>query len=125
MSFSVHDATLADCPTLATVSLAAFKDDPIVGYLARDVLPDVFQAYQCQQYQRRLQTSALNGLRVFKVVDDETEWVVLNAHIETGNECVTQWLDEPSVSTIIHKVLLPLTNPETLSPSRGGSIRTA
>ena len=67
---------MADCPALATISLAAFKDDPIVGYLAKDVQPDIMDAYQCQQYRRRLETSALNGLRMFKVVDDETGWVI-------------------------------------------------
>lgn len=76
MKFSVHDATIADCPALANISLAAFKDDPLVGYLARDVQPDIMYAYHCQQFQRRVESSSLNGLRVFKVVDDETGWVV-------------------------------------------------
>ena len=81
MTFSVHVATIADCPALATVSLAAFKDDPIVGYYARNVRQNDLYAYQCQQYRRRFQTSSLNGLRVFKVVEDETGWVMFMLHI--------------------------------------------
>lgn len=75
MKFSVHVATLADCPALAAVSLAAFKDDPVVGYFARDVPADFSYAHHCQTYQWRFQTSSLNGLRVFKAVDDETGYV--------------------------------------------------
>ena len=81
MKYKVHDATIADCPALASLSLAALKDDPLVGYLARDVPPDVMYAYHCQQYERRFQTSILNGLRVSKVVDDETGWVNFAIHI--------------------------------------------
>lgn len=76
MKFSIHDATIADCPALATISLAAFKDDPLVGYLARDVQPDTMYAYHCQQFQRRLETGSLYGLRVVKVVDDDTGCVI-------------------------------------------------
>ncbi|KAF6241891.1 hypothetical protein HO173_000603 [Letharia columbiana] len=76
MKFSVHAANSADCPALATLSLAAFKDDPIVGFYAKNVPPDIMHAYQCQQYRRRLQTSSLNGLKVFKVVDDDTREIV-------------------------------------------------
>ena len=76
MKISVHIATVADIPALSTVSLAAFKDDPCVGYLARNVPPDVMFAYQCRLFEWRLRTSALNGLEVFKAVDEETGWVI-------------------------------------------------
>ena len=76
MTFSVQVATLADVPALTTVSLAAFKDHPIIGDLARDVPPEIFYTYQCQQYQQRFHTSPLTGVRVFKAIDDETGWVV-------------------------------------------------
>ena len=92
MKFSVHAANLADCPVLTTLSLAAFKDDPIVGFYAKNVPPDIMHAYQCQQYQRRLQTSSLNGLKVFKVVDDETRWVTFALHIGTRDNHLKRWL---------------------------------
>ncbi|KAM0803709.1 hypothetical protein BDR22DRAFT_839683 [Usnea florida] len=72
MKFSVQIATVADIPALSTISLAAFKDDPCVGYLARNVPPDKMFAYQCQLYEWRFRTSSLNGLQVFKAVDEET-----------------------------------------------------
>lgn len=75
MKFSVQIATVADIPALSAVSRAAFKDDPCVGYLARNVPPAMMQAYQCQQNEWRFRTSALNGLKVFKAVDEETGWV--------------------------------------------------
>lgn len=71
MKFSVNDAIAADCPSLAPISLAAFEKNPMVEYLARDVQPDSTYTYQSQQHQRSLETSSLNGLRFFKVVDDE------------------------------------------------------
>ncbi len=77
MAFSVHPATPSDIPALASVSLAAFDDDPIVGYLARDVPPDILYAYQCQQFRRRFDGSELTGLRVFKVVEGATGCVGL------------------------------------------------
>ena len=72
MKFSVHIATIADIPALSTVSLAAFKDDPCVGYLGRNVPPDKMFAYQCQVFEDRFRTSSLTGLKVFKAVDEET-----------------------------------------------------
>lgn len=72
MKFSVHVASIADCPALATVAIASFKDDPVMGYLSRSVPSDVFETYHCQEWQQRLQQSSLNGLRVFKAVDDDT-----------------------------------------------------
>lgn len=89
MTFSVHVATIVDCPALATVSLAAFKNDPIVGYYARDVQSDVLYAYQCQQYRRRFQTSSLNGLRVVKIVDSGTGWVIIILHIGMHDKHLT------------------------------------
>ena len=76
MPFSIHVASIADCPALVTVWVAAFNDDPIVGYLSRHVAPDVSYAFRLQVYERRFQGSALSGLRVFKVVDKATGWVV-------------------------------------------------
>ena len=76
MPFSIHIASIADCPALVTIYLAAFNDDPIVGYLSRHVAPDVSYTFRLQYYERRFQGSALNGLRVFKVVDEGTGWVV-------------------------------------------------
>ena len=76
MKFSVQTATVADIPALSTVSLAAFKDDPCVGYLARNVPPDKMFAYQCQNFEWRFRTSSLNGLKIFKAVDEETGWVI-------------------------------------------------
>ena len=76
MPFSIHVASIADCPALVTVYLAAFNDDPIVGYLSRHIAPDVSYAFRLQGYERRFQGSALSGLRIFKVVDEATGWVV-------------------------------------------------
>lgn len=76
MKFSVHVASIADCPALATVAIASFKDDPVMGYLSRSVPSDVFETYHCQEWQQRLQQSSLNGLRVFKAVDDDTGDIV-------------------------------------------------
>lgn len=76
MPFSIHVASIADCPALVTVWVAAFNDDTIVGYLSRHVSPDVSYAFRLQVYERRFQSSALSGLRVFKVVDEATGWVV-------------------------------------------------
>ena len=76
MKFSVHIATVADIPALSIVSRAAFKDDPCVGYLARNVPPDMMQAYQCLKNEWKFQTSSLNGLKMFKAVDEETGWVL-------------------------------------------------
>lgn len=72
MTFSIHPATIADIPAIVTLSHAAFKDDRLVGYLARDVAPDLSYAHHCQEYERRFKTSALNGLVLFKAVDDDT-----------------------------------------------------
>ena len=83
MKFSVQIATVADIPALSTVGLAAFKDDPCVGYLARNVPPDKMFAYQCQRSEWRFRTSALNGLKVFKAVDEETGWVIVYSHKNT------------------------------------------
>ncbi|KAL9065393.1 MAG: hypothetical protein Q9161_008249 [Pseudevernia consocians] len=76
MKFSVHIATVADIPALSIVSRAAFKDDPCVGYLARNVPPDMMQAYQCLKNEWKFQTSSLNGLKMFKAVDEETGEIV-------------------------------------------------
>ncbi|CAD6567937.1 MAG: hypothetical protein ASARMPRED_001193 [Alectoria sarmentosa] len=76
MTFSVHEATIADCPAFTTISLAAFKNDPIIACLTRNVPPDVLYAYQKQQYHQRLQPSSLNGCKSFKAVDDETGEIV-------------------------------------------------
>ncbi len=75
MAFSVYPANPSDIPALTTVGLAAFDDDPIVGYLARDVPPDVMYAHQCQQWRRRFDGSELTGMRVFKLVEGGTGWV--------------------------------------------------
>ena len=72
MTFSVLDATIADCPALATLGVVAFKDDILLQPLARNVPPDVYYAYLCRMSERRLQTSSLHGLHIFKAVDDET-----------------------------------------------------
>ena len=76
MPFSIRAATITDCPALVTISFAAFNDDPIVGYLSRHVAPDASYAFRLQRFERRFQSSALSGLRFFKVVDEGTGWVV-------------------------------------------------
>ncbi len=91
MTFSVHVATLADVPALATVSRAAFKDHPIVGYLGRDVPPEIFYTFLCQQYQQRFHTSPLTGVRTFKAIDDETGWVVFTLPIGIRDTQETQY----------------------------------
>lgn len=72
MPFTLQPATPSDIPSLATVSLASFHDDPIVGYLSRNVPSDVLYEYQLAQYKRRFEASELTGLRVWKVVDEES-----------------------------------------------------
>ena len=69
--FTIHPATISDSPALATLSLAAFEDDPVVGYLTRDVAPDERYAYHLVTYRRRFEASDWTGLKVFKAVDEE------------------------------------------------------
>lgn len=105
MKFSVHIATMADCPAFAALSVAAFKDDPMVGYLTRDVPPEILHTYQCQRYERLLETSALNGLKVFKAVDDDTGWVVFTVHVGIRIRCLAWCLEVPSgFGKQIHRV---------------------
>ena len=98
MKYSVHNATVADIPALSTISLAAFKDDPCVGYLARNVPPGKMFAYQCQLFEWRFRTSSLNGLKVFKAVDEETGWVIQynTPHHNTQLKNMTHELQERS-----------------------------
>lgn len=119
MKFSVHAANSADCPALATLSLAAFKDDPIVGFYAKNVPPDIMHAYQCQQYRRRLQTSSLNGLKVFKVVDDDTRWVISALHIGTHDNYLKRWLEAlPGFKDHSHRIRMLTDNREIVAVAR-------
>ena len=75
MSYTIHPATLADLPDIVAIWDAAFKNDRIIGQLMPNVPLDLKRAYDIEWYRRMFDMSHLNGLRFFKAVDENSEFV--------------------------------------------------
>ncbi len=72
MSFSVHPATIADSSARANIFIAAFKDDPIIGLLTRDVSSETLFAWARSRNELAFQEGSFNNIKHFKVVNDNT-----------------------------------------------------
>lgn len=72
MSFSVYPATIADSAARANIFIAAFKDDPIIGLLTRDVPPETLFAWARSRNESAFQEGSLNNVKHFKVVNNDT-----------------------------------------------------
>ncbi|KAL8837230.1 MAG: hypothetical protein Q9170_002603 [Blastenia crenularia] len=72
MPFQVLPASASDIPEIAVIHHDAFKDDPIIGYLMRNVKLEVKQAYDKQYFEKSFTRMDLTGSVCHKVVDTET-----------------------------------------------------
>ena len=70
MSYNILPVTLTDLPDIAAICDAAFKDDPIVGHLMSNVLPEVKQAHDMHYWENQLVMSEYNGMTLRKLVDE-------------------------------------------------------
>lgn len=71
MSYNILPVTPADLPDIVAVFHAAFKDDPHVGQLMPNVLPEVKQAHDMHYWQYQLNMSEYNGMIFRKLVDED------------------------------------------------------
>ena len=71
MAYTVLPATPADLPDIIAIHHAAFADDPFIGLLMPNVLPEVKQSHDMHYFGRQFDMSRLNGLRFRKAVDGE------------------------------------------------------
>ena len=71
MAYKILPATPADLPDIIAVHHAAFADDPFIGQLTADVLPEAKQAHDMRFFARQFEMARLNGLRFRKAVDAE------------------------------------------------------
>ena len=71
MSYTILPVTPTDLPDVSAICDAAFKDDPIVGHLMSNVLPEVKQAHDMHYWENQLVMSEYNGMRLKKLVDKD------------------------------------------------------
>ena len=71
MPYNMLPVTPADLPDIIPVYQAAFKDDPFIGQLMPNVLPEVKQAYDMHYWENQLRMSEYNGMRFRKLVDED------------------------------------------------------
>ena len=70
MSVNIVPAGVADLPDIADIADAAFKHNRIIGHLMPKVPLEVKKAYDVEWYRRQIDMSKLNGLRLYKAVDE-------------------------------------------------------
>ncbi|MCJ1223759.1 hypothetical protein MMC12_000402 [Toensbergia leucococca] len=71
--FKLLPAHPPDHPQIAFIYDLAFRSDRIIGELMRDVPPSCKQQSDVEWLDREWEHRALNGTRIFKIVDDEDE----------------------------------------------------
>ena len=62
----------SDVDDIVTVYLAAFKDDPILGYVWCDVLPEANHAYMVRYFRQYFGDAERDGAWFRRVVDNES-----------------------------------------------------
>jgi len=72
MPFSIQSADIADSSSFATIFLAAFNGDPILGLMWRNVDAEASHAYQTRRFERDFERAALEGTLFFKAVEEES-----------------------------------------------------
>ena len=72
MPFQLLPADLTDLPDLVAVFQAAFRDDPIIYHLMRDVDPEVKYKYDMGFLGKYIRDGPLTGSRFFKIVEEGT-----------------------------------------------------
>ena len=71
MSYNILPVAPTDLPDISAICDAAFKDDPIVGHLMSNVLPEVKQAYDIHYWENQLVMAEYIGMRLRKLVDGD------------------------------------------------------
>lgn len=71
MPYTILPATPADLPDITAIHQAAFADDPFIGQLMPNVLPEFKRSHDMHFFEREFEMSRLNGLRFRKAVDGE------------------------------------------------------
>ena len=71
MAYTILPATPADLPEIVACHQATFADDPFIGLLMPNVLPEVKQSHDMHYFGRQFEMSRFNGMKHRKAVDGE------------------------------------------------------
>ena len=72
MPFQVLPAFPSDAYDMATIFWDAFVTDPIVGLMGNGVPIEKLYAYSERRHERAFANAALEGMRYYKVVDQDS-----------------------------------------------------